>query len=72
MPGAGGLGGKVEKNLDGAGREQEIGDGPGQVELVKASEGKWRTILYDAAGQARYSPGEDFELGGGRGQPAGK
>ena len=57
---------ELKKFSDGQGWEMAIGDGPGQVELVKTPEGKWRTILYDAAGQAHYSLDEDFELGGGR------
>lgn len=49
--------------LEPSGWEMEIGDGPGQVELVKTAEGKWRTVLYDAAGQARYRTEDDFEMG---------
>ncbi|MBC8010287.1 MAG: DUF2330 domain-containing protein [Burkholderiales bacterium] len=57
---------EFRKFLDGSGWKMEIGDAPGQVELVKTPEGKWRTILYDGAGQARYRAEEDFELGFGR------
>lgn len=57
---------EFRKFLDGAEWDMEIGDGPGQVELVKTEKGLWRTILYDAAGQAHFDPAEDFELGGGR------
>lgn len=49
--------------LEPNGWEMEIGDGPGQVELVKTEDGKWRTVLYDSAGQARFNPREDFEMG---------
>jgi hypothetical protein len=49
--------------LEPSGTELEIGDGPGQVQWVKTPEGKWRTVHHDAAGQARFDPRHDFELG---------
>lgn len=54
---------ELKKMNEENGWKLEIGDGPGQVELAKTPEGKWRAIYYDAAGQARFSAEDDFELG---------
>lgn len=54
---------ELKKMNEANGWKLEIGDGPGQVELAKTPEGRWRAIYYDAAGQARFSAGDDFELG---------
>lgn len=44
-----------------------IGDGPGEVELQKRPNGKWRVLYYDGYGQAAAMKGEEWEVGEGQG-----
>lgn len=66
------LAAELERFLKPQGWTMRVGDGPGQIEVAKQPSGKWRVILYDAAGQARYSESEDVELGAGYPPPESK
>jgi hypothetical protein len=55
--------GELKKFLGPADWAMPIGDGPGEVDLVKQPDGRWRVYLYDTAGQARFDAEDDITVG---------
>lgn len=52
---------ELERFVKGSNWTIQVGDGPGEADIVLLPTGKWRVVLYDAAGQARYNSEDDIE-----------
>jgi len=56
---------ELAKNLKPSLGRIGVGDAPGQIDVARLPNGKWRVLRYDEAGQARYRVEDDIELGAG-------